>query len=90
MVDTGKSDLRQQALAILLIEDAAEKAIATRQLTEQCRHSGYQINRQPLEAPDIPGRPTKPELVNPKDLPRRRNNRETGHASLIHAICHIE
>jgi uncharacterized ferritin-like protein (DUF455 family) len=23
-------------------------------------------------------------------LPRRRNNQETGHATLIHAICHIE
>lgn len=90
MVDAGKLDLRQQALAILLIEDATAKAIATRQLAKQCRQSGYQLNRQPLAAPQIPGRPSKPELVNPKALPRRRNNRETGHASLIHAICHIE
>lgn len=90
MVDNGKLDLRQQALAVLLNDDAAGKASATRQLAEQCRQSGYQLNRQPLQAPDIPGRPAKPELVNPKDLPRRRNNRETGHTSLIHAICHIE
>lgn len=90
MGDIGNLDLRQQALAILLIENAATKATATRQLAEQCMQSGYQLNRQPLAAPAIPGRPAKPELVNPKALPRRRNNRETGHASLIHAICHIE
>lgn len=90
MVETGKADLRLQALDILLIDDAASKAIATRQLAQQCRDSGYQLNRQSLAVPATPGRPAKPELVNPKDLPRRRNNRETGHASLIHAICHIE
>jgi uncharacterized ferritin-like protein (DUF455 family) len=40
--------------------------------------------------PDIPGRPEKPELVSPRDVPRRRNNQQTGHATLIHAITHIE
>lgn len=40
--------------------------------------------------PVFPGRPDKPELVAPRDLPRRRNNQKTGHATLIHAICHIE
>lgn len=90
MTDSQALNLRQQALDILLINDAAAKASATRQLAQQCREAGYQLSRQQLAAPDIPGRPAKPELVNPKDLPRRRNHRETGHASLIHAICHIE
>lgn len=89
MVDV-KLNLRREALKILLLTDAAEKAAATRQFAEQCRIAGYTLSRENLSAPDIPGRPVKPQLVNPKDLPRRRNNRETGHNALIHAICHIE
>ncbi len=37
-----------------------------------------------------PGRPPKPILVHPRDLPRRQLGSPTGHAAFIHAICHIE
>ncbi|MGD8407760.1 MAG: ferritin-like domain-containing protein [Thiohalophilus sp.] len=37
-----------------------------------------------------PGRPAKPELVAPRDLPARSTSSESGHAALIHSICHIE
>lgn len=36
------------------------------------------------------GRPDRPELVAPRDLPRRKLTTPEGHAALIHAICHIE
>ncbi|WP_237264034.1 ferritin-like domain-containing protein [Thiomicrorhabdus immobilis] len=36
------------------------------------------------------GRPEKPDLVPPKDLPRRRLGSKEGHASLMHSIAHIE
>ncbi|MCX4189381.1 ferritin-like domain-containing protein [Methylophaga sp. OBS3] len=90
MIELQKLNLRQQALAILLIENAADKAIATRALATSCQQHGYELTREKLTAPHVPGRPSQPELVNPKNLPRRRNSSETGHASLIHAICHIE
>jgi len=38
----------------------------------------------------IPGRPQKPKLVAPKELPRRRLGSPQGVAALIHSICHIE
>lgn len=38
----------------------------------------------------IPGRPDKPELVLPRNLPRRRLGSVEGRAALIHAVCHIE
>lgn len=38
----------------------------------------------------IPGRPDKPELVQPRELPRRGLNSLEGRATLLHAICHIE
>lgn len=37
-----------------------------------------------------PGRPDKPELVLPKNLPRRKLLTIEGKAALLHAICHIE
>lgn len=89
MVDS-KIDLRQQALQCLLVSNAAEKALRTRQLAAECYQHGYLVQHQPLNVPAIPGRPAKPELVSPRDLPRRRNNQKTGHTTLIHAICHIE
>jgi len=37
-----------------------------------------------------PGRPEKPTLVAPKELPRRRLGSLEGHAALMHSIAHIE
>lgn len=37
-----------------------------------------------------PGRPGRPALVPPRDLPRRRLGNAEGRAALIHAIAHIE
>lgn len=43
-----------------------------------------------LRAPVRPGRPNKPRLVDPRELPRRQLGSPAGHAAFIHAICHIE
>ncbi len=37
-----------------------------------------------------PGRPARPQLVHPRDVPRRRTTTPEGRAILIHAIAHIE
>lgn len=37
-----------------------------------------------------PGRPLKPLLVSPKELPKRRLGSPEGHAALMHSIAHIE
>ncbi len=37
-----------------------------------------------------PGRPPKPELVLPQDVPRRSPYTTEGHAALVHSIAHIE
>ncbi|MGD8579532.1 MAG: ferritin-like domain-containing protein, partial [Lysobacterales bacterium] len=37
-----------------------------------------------------PGRPARPELVDPARVPRRRLGNPEGRAALIHAIAHIE
>jgi len=38
----------------------------------------------------IPGRPSKPQLVQPRDLPKRRPVTNEGRAVLFHALTHIE
>ncbi|HET7268766.1 MAG TPA: ferritin-like domain-containing protein [Oleiagrimonas sp.] len=42
---------------------------------------------QPLAAP---GRPERPRLVSPRDLPKRSLASEAGRAALVHAVAHIE
>ncbi|MFC1739934.1 ferritin-like domain-containing protein [Pseudomonadota bacterium] len=44
----------------------------------------------PVEAVEVPGRPDRPELVEPSLVPRRRPGSLQGRAALIHAIAHIE
>ncbi len=41
-------------------------------------------------APDVPGRPAKPVLVEPQDVPRRSPFTPAGLAALLHSIAHIE
>ncbi|MEL6373067.1 MAG: ferritin-like domain-containing protein [Pseudomonadota bacterium] len=40
--------------------------------------------------PDRPGRPLKPELRAPRDMPKRSTQGERGRLALLHALAHIE
>ena len=40
--------------------------------------------------PDRPARPDRPELLSPRDVPRRRTGTPAGRIALLHAIAHIE
>lgn len=90
-----KENVIDAAIRVLAASDPAAKTIAARQMYDQ-----WQINelalpvldeRTPaLPIPDFPGRPSKPDLVNPRDLKRRRLGSVEGRISLLHAIAHIE
>jgi len=84
------TDLRQAALDCLIITDPLTKVEQTQSLYQRWLAKELHITNQQLTVPDVAGHPDKPELVAPKDLPRRRNNAETGVATLIHAVNHIE
>lgn len=91
-------DMRERALQALLQREPDEKAAAVTAL-----HDDWLGQRLPLR-PDallrepvsegglsaLPGRPDRPRLVAPKDLPQRSAHTATGHAALIHAVAHIE
>ncbi|MHA6267589.1 ferritin-like domain-containing protein [Aliiroseovarius sp. CAU 1755] len=40
--------------------------------------------------PDFPARPARPELKDPRDVPRRRPGSRDGQIALLHAVAHIE
>jgi uncharacterized ferritin-like protein (DUF455 family) len=40
--------------------------------------------------PVQPARPAKPDLLDPRDVPRRRPGSPTGRIALLHAVAHIE
>ncbi|MEX0340846.1 MAG: ferritin-like domain-containing protein [Arenibacterium sp.] len=40
--------------------------------------------------PTHPARPEHPELLSPRDVPRRRPGTEAGRAAMLHAVAHIE
>ncbi len=40
--------------------------------------------------PAQPARPAKPDLLHPRDVPRRRATTATGRIALLHAVAHIE
>jgi uncharacterized ferritin-like protein (DUF455 family) len=82
-------ELRQRALAAFELTEAVQKA--------QTVHAIWQDLPQleidtavALVAPDGPGRPAKPELVEPQDVPRRSPFTPPGLAALLHSIAHIE
>ena len=85
------SVVQAHAEAVVLECDPAAKCDAAAALYEAVRN-----DRIPLRHPDtprrfeIPGRPERPELVSPRELPRRGLGSEPGRAALLHALAHIE
>ena len=72
-------------------DDAHIKAKRVRELAEQWRaYQGSVLPGAPVTPISAPGRPHRPTLVSPRDLPRRSLHTSEGHAALIHSIAHIE
>lgn len=84
-------NLYQAAHAALMLDDPAAKRRAAAEL--QARWAAGELLREtaPAAVPiEIPGRPARPVLVHPRDVPQRRLNSDEGRAALVHAIAHIE
>ncbi len=84
------ANLHRAAREALLTPDPDAKIALTRQLEADWRAGRLAAEPVEIEAIPVPGRPARPELVNPGRLPRRKPHTPEGHAALIHAICHIE
>ena len=84
-------DLFAQAQACIAADSADEKVARTQATARAWREGAYSLVSldEPLPIGE-PGRPALPQLVHPRDVPRRRSTTPEGRAILIHAIAHIE
>jgi len=84
--------LRTRALGVLQIADPAAKAAATQALRAEVLAGGLAPDpgTRLAEPPGLPGRPARPRLVPPQQVPTRSPHTPAGRAALLHAIAHIE
>ncbi|HHJ35835.1 MAG TPA: ferritin-like domain-containing protein [Gammaproteobacteria bacterium] len=88
---TDSMNLFDQALDCLLLDDPGQKVQATLLLQEQWLAGTLTWSQLPeVSQLPVPGRPLKPELVDPRDVPRRNFSSLKGRLTLVHAIAHIE
>ena len=83
------ASLREGAVRVLTQRDPWAKAALSLRLAESWFQGGLDLG-PPVAPPDSPGRPDAPELIDPRDAPRRGPGSEAGRVALIHAIAHIE
>lgn len=82
-------ELRFGARAAFTLTDPMAKVAAVRALWAE-RDALSISSDQKLQVPALPGRPQRPSLVLPREVPRRSPYTTEGHASLVHSIAHIE
>lgn len=84
-------NLFAQALSCLLLARPQDKVNAT--LVLQKKQQQGELKQEALSEIirlTMPGRPAKPELVDPRKVARRNFSSLKGRLSLVHAIAHIE
>jgi uncharacterized ferritin-like protein (DUF455 family) len=82
-------ELRQCAVQALCTADPLDKVAQARALWTNSASLSI-AEQQPQANANVPGRPTKPELIHPSKVPRRSPFKPEGLAALLHAIAHIE
>ena len=81
------SELRAAALEALAIGDPQSRCDAVRALSStQSLDSRVQL----VPSCPVPGRPARPRLVAPHQVPQRAVQSTDGRAALLHAVAHIE
>ncbi|WP_299693259.1 ferritin-like domain-containing protein [uncultured Tateyamaria sp.] len=85
--------LAQMADAVLRTADGREKTALSRRYAAEwqaARAAGETPEVGAARPPDHPARPAAPELLSPRDVPRRRPGSPQGRTALLHAVAHIE
>lgn len=85
--------LCEMAVDVLTTADGFEKTEKSRGYAAvwfAARAAGTPIDVGRAAPPLRPSRPDKPELVDPRDVPRRKPGSPQGRIALLHAVAHIE
>jgi uncharacterized ferritin-like protein (DUF455 family) len=83
--------LRDGAACAIRAADLDVKTLLTQEVARRWSARSLSL-RSPLDTqvPDRPGRPEKPDLIPPRQVPKRALTTEKGRVALLHAIAHIE
>jgi len=85
--------LAQMAVEVLTTADGRAKTALARAHAatwRAARDAGGALPIGSAAPPDRPARPARPELLDPRDVPRRRPGSPAGRIALLHAVAHIE
>ena len=85
--------LAEMAVEVLQTADGREKTALSRRHAARwfaARAEGGALAIGRATPPDFPARPERPELKDPRDVPRRRPGSPEGRIALLHAVAHIE
>jgi uncharacterized ferritin-like protein (DUF455 family) len=85
--------LADMAVEVLTTPDGRAKAALSRRHAASwlaARAAGTPMPIGHATPPPAPARPERPELLNPRDVPRRRPGSPDGRIALLHAVAHIE
>jgi len=85
--------LAEMAVDVLMTPDGRAKTALSRDYAAQwkaARAAGEMPAIGTAHPPLHPARPAAPELLDPRDVPRRRPGSEKGRIALLHAVAHIE
>ena len=81
------------AMDVLQTADGRAKTALSHQYASEwraARASGDAVEIGSAAPPTHPARPDAPELLSPRDVPRRKTGSEQGRIALLHAVAHIE
>ena len=87
------TSLAERAVEVLSTADGRAKTEASRAHAaawRASREAGEPLDIGAARPPDAPARPDRPELLSPRDVPRRRPGSVEGRIALLHAVAHIE
>ena len=93
MTNENITPLTTYALAVLKTASAHDKAYKTRDFATQWRRrqEADKVIGIAEDVPARPARPEKPELLFPRDMPKRKKgNHDHNKINLLHALSHIE
>ncbi|WP_420567527.1 ferritin-like domain-containing protein [Thalassovita sp.] len=85
--------LTEMAVEVLTTADGREKTALSHKHAATwfaARDAGVSIPVGTAYPPLRPARPEKPELLDPRDVPRRRPGSVQGRTAILHAVAHIE
>ena len=85
--------LAEMAVEVLTTADGRQKAALGRAHAATwfaARAAGTPLPVGHAAPPDFPARPDRPELLSPRDVPRRKPGSPEGRIALLHAVAHIE